>query len=607
MKKGFSRILIYLLLSLFLIPITTLIFTEYGSHKFGNEVASIIIDNARKQNQDVTEVQAFLDEHPPQSVCVPVDSDLQDYQNSVCPLGSELWQFHAFTKLSVALIVFGVFILLLIAALSGLAFVGPAIQAISLRLARPILILVTLIEVLVQGVLLVWLSFWITAFFTNSYFPKLILLIGLAVVVGIFCILKGIFRRLPPPDDTEGIEVTRTHAPALWARLGQLAARLGTTAPDHVIAGIDASFYVTEAPLSVKKQKLRGRKLYVSLPLLRHLTPEQADGVMIHELTHLQKGDTASSAALGPKLHHLDLYIELMGENPFTLAVYYPLAVYRMLFELAWQRYSRDREFIADRKAAEVAGPATIVESLVKISAYSAYWGEVEHEMFARNERHEETLNMRDAIAKGLTDYAHSDGFTSMMREQNVPHPFDSHPPLSERMQSVGHVIDERDFAAVATLMPQHSWVDLVPHADEIEQTLWQRYESDFSSAHEESLSWRYEPVGEEQIALVEKYFPSVTYKLRKGREISVGWQGVTEPKHGKVWSWDEIRTATFNSMLGITYVIFYFHEKQDNGKKVRMVFLPGIRKKLTEFSEDIGKFLYRHQVMREQQKNTES
>jgi Zn-dependent protease with chaperone function len=330
--------------------------------------------------------------------------------------------------------------------------------------------------------MLVWLSFWGTAFFTQTYYPKLVILVGLMVLAGIYYIIKGIFKKLPPEENIEGEVVSREAAPALWSRIDALAARVGTTPPDHVIAGIDTNFYVTEAPLRVNDHLLTGRKLYVSIPLLRQLTLAQADGVMVHELTHLHEGDTASGALLGPKLHRFDLYIALMSENVATLIVYYPLYLYRMLFELAWQRNSREREFVADSNASALISPAAIIESLIKISAYASYRYEVERNLFENNALHESELGIRKTIAAGLPAHVNSPGFISAMREQNVPHPFDSHPPLTERMRNVGFSVEETAYAAVAAELPTESWVDLMPVADNIEQQLWQKYERDFSS-----------------------------------------------------------------------------------------------------------------------------
>jgi Zn-dependent protease with chaperone function len=600
MKKGFAKILINLLITLFFIPGISLVFTQYASHSLSNEISQVIIASVKQSNQDVTHATAFLAAHPPESVCGIQSTDLQAqrYQYAVCRQGSELWQFHIMALLAIMVIASGVLALLLVVLLAGMAFLSPLTQSLSLRLSRPLLMLISFFEVLVQGGMLVWLSFWITAFFSQHYSPKLIMFAGLAVLAGVFYTIKGMFRKLPKPDDVEGVEIDRAQSPALWTRLNNLASRLGTAAPDHVIAGIDASFYVTEAPLNIQGKQLNGRKLYVSLPLLRHLTPEQADGVMVHELTHLHKGDSATKAALSPKLHHLDLYIHLMKENLATRVVYYLLYVYRTLFELAWQRDSRRREFIADSKAAEIAGPATIVESLIKISAYAGYWSEVANQMFAQDNLHTE-LSMRQAIAQGLSQYVQSEGFIDMMRKQNVPHPFDSHPSLRVRMQNVGYLVEEDNYAAIATEVPLQSWVNLIPQAESMEQGMWNNYEHEFSDAHEESLAWRCQPQGEEQIALVEKHFPPANYTLKGGKTLTISWQGITEPEQGSLLLWDDISKIQHNRRFGVPYISLNLTQ---NPKKPLHIYLHGIKKQEDEVTILLERYWARHNTMRKHQ-----
>lgn len=431
--------------------------------------------------------------------------------------------------------------------------------------------------------------------------------VGLLVLAGMFYMVKGIFKKLPREDGIEGEVVTRDAAPALWARIDTLAAKVGTTPPDHIIAGIDTNFYVTEAPLSVNEHPLSGRKLYVSIPLLRQLTTAQADGVMVHELTHLHEGDTASGALLGPKLHRFDMYTHLMGQNVATLIVFYPLCLYRMLFELAWQRNSREREFIADRSAATHTTPAAIIESLIKISAYASYRSEVERTLFDNKTLHENELGISKAIAAGLPQHVSSPDFISLIREQDVPHPFDSHPPLTERMRNVEYHVEELGYAAIAAEPPAESWVDLMPVAEQIEQQLWQKYERDFSSVHEESLAWRYQPEGEEETALVLKHFPPVAFTLKDGSQIEITYQGVVKPKTGELLEWDNVKNINVIRQFG-TEVLYLQHVQPNaQGKKRSEIRLPGLKKEIEGFKNTLGYYWHRHQTVRALQQEEEA
>lgn len=607
LKKGYAKVFLWLLVTLFLIPTITLVFAEYGTRQLDEEYSEIFINDARGQNQDVNKLTAFLQQNPPSSVCGAVPDDLLDYQGAVCAEKSELWQFWMMDKVAFWTLVGGIAMLLMIVLFSAMAFKNRKGQLQSLTLARPFLMLASALEVLVQGGMLVWLSFWGTAFFTQTYYPKLVMAMGLLVLAAMFYMIKGIFKKLPREEDVEGDVVTREAAPELWARIDALASQVGTTPPDHIIAGIDTNFYVTEAPLSINEQSLAGRKLYVSIPLLRQLTTAQADGVMVHELTHLHEGDTASGALLGPKLHRFDQYIHLMRKDISTVVVYYPLCLYRMLFELAWQRNSREREFVADRSAANLITPAAIVESLIKISAYASYRSEVEQMLFDNKTLHGNELGISKAIALGLPQHVNSPDFIGMMREQNVPHPFDSHPPLADRMRNVGYTIEETGYAAIAAEPPMESWVDLIPVAADIEQHLWQKYEQDFSSAHEESLAWRYQPEGEEETALVLKYFPAASWTLKEGSQIEITYQGIVQPGTAELLPWDNIKNINVIRRFGTDVLYLQHVQLNAAGKKRSEIRLPGLKNDIEAFKNTLGYYWQRHQTVRALQEQEQS
>src|SRR5471030_839281 len=599
LKKSYAKVFLWFLVTLFLIPTITLLFTQYGRHQFDQRYSQLFINDARNKNLDITTLTVLLQQHPPSSVCGTVPQEWLGYQHVVCAPRSELWQFTMMGHVARWTLLGSGVVLLMVLLFAALAFRSRQGQLISLTPARQFLMLASALEVLVQGGMLVWLSFWCTALFTYTYSLKLVVAVGLLVLAGIYYMLKGIFKKVPGAQGIEGEVVKRAAAPALWARIDALARDVGTTPPDHIIAGIDTHFYVTEAPLDVNGQILHGRKLYVSIPLLRQLTTSQADGVMVHELTHLYEGDAASGALLGPKLHQFDEYTRLMSKTLATLVVYYPLYLYRALFELAWRRNSRQREFIADRSAAMLINPAAIVQSLIKISAYASYRNEVEAGLFDNKTLHKNALGIREAIAAGLPTHVRSPDFLDTIRARSVPHPFDSHPPLADRIRNVGYRIDEVDYAGMATELPAESWVDLMPVAAEIEQKLWHQYERNFSSVHEESLAWRYQPEGEEETALVLKYFPSVTYTLKGGHRIEITYQGIILPKNSERLEWNNIRHMNVLRRFGTYFLTLHHIQPNYRGKKRSDIPLPGLGKEIKNVKSKLSAYWRRHQTAR--------
>ncbi|RYF52632.1 MAG: peptidase M48, partial [Comamonadaceae bacterium] len=318
--------------------------------------------------------------------------------------------------------------------------------------------------------------------------------------------------------------------------------------------------FVTEAPLAVGDKLLTGRTLFVSLPLLRILDQSEADAVFGHELAHLRGGDTKSSALLGPKLVQYDHYRHAMRTGGLTAVVSPVLDLYRMIFEIALARDSREREFKADRIAAKLITPAAIAQSLVKIAAYAQYRHRIEDELFGRNERHDQaTLGIASFVAQGLAPYAASDDFLAAMKTANVPHPYDSHPAMPERLRNVGMALKEKDYGGIAVRVPTATWVQQILTADAIEQRLWSDYEQQFAQDHERSLAYRYEPANDEERAVVLQYFPPVVFALKGDDTVEISIDGIRTSADETTVFWDavkalEYKESSFGNALIVTH-----------------------------------------------------
>lgn len=58
--------------------------------------------------------------------------------------------------------------------------------------------------------------------------------------------------------------------------------------------------------------------------------------------------------------------------------------------------------------AATLTAPSEIVQSLIKISAYSSYRNDVEQKLFGQSQQHEGALGIAGFVASGLRPYAAS-------------------------------------------------------------------------------------------------------------------------------------------------------------------------------------------------------
>ncbi|WP_420227020.1 M48 family metallopeptidase [Pigmentiphaga litoralis] len=600
------RVFVLTLVSLFLIPIATLLFTEYALR---TQDAEFIQSIEQRMGADPTmspaeraESIAYYRSHPLSGACAATGPEDQVYHDKVCSPYSMHWQFHYLELTAIWTLVLGVALLLAALALGAVAYVSRPLRYAAFVTGWRLVTITSAIEVVLQSVMLVWLSFWVTAYFWNSYYVKLIALAGIAAAAAVFFAIWTLFKRIPSGNAVEGELIAEADAPRLWDRIRQLATAAKTTPPDHVVAGIDTNFFVTEAPCDVGGRTLTGRTLFVSLPLLRVLDQTEADAVLAHELAHLGGGDTRMSAALGPKLQQFDRYTWQMREGGLTIVTHYLLRLFRMIIEYALARDSREREHAADRVAAEVTDPDAVIRALIKITAYASYRNSVENRLFAQQHQHDGALGIARFVAEGLPPYARSSDFLADMQQGGVPHPYDSHPPLSERMRHVNHPIAEQDYGRIVATPPAATWVDDIETADAIEQRLWSEYEQRFVQDHELSLAYRYEPATEDEKDHVLRFFPPVSFDLKDGN-IAVTYLGLApSASMGAAVTWDEIKGLTFkDSNFGRDTLKVTHFEKGTLGAKTSTIKLTGLGKRKDEFKAAVGQYWHRHQVMRAQ------
>jgi hypothetical protein len=186
------------------------------------------------------------------------------------------------------------------------------------------------------------------------------------------------------------------------------------------------------------------------------------------------------------------------------------------------------------------------------------------------------------------------------MKTANVPHPFDSHPPLVERMRNVGHEVTEREYGSIVTSVPVNCWVNDIQTADAIETELWAVYEKQFADAHETSLAYRYLPANDAERAIVLKHFPDVTFDLRGKKIAEISYQGLRLPGSSELLSWDDVTNFEYENGMGSDVLTIRLTEKGLLGAKSKKVKLPGISKQRDAFKETLGRYWHRHKTMRE-------
>lgn len=594
------RVLLLAALALFAIPALTYGFVRYAQAAQDREHLQYIEEKVRSSNMPSGEQEDVLEQfrrHPLSTICGDDDPAVAKFRAAACTKWGPVWQFDMARKASLATLALGAAILAAIAGLGALAFANRAAQLWSLVAGWRLLMLGSAAEVVLQGAMCLWLSFWVTAFFFERYYVKLVFVAAILALLGIAAVVMAIFRRPVLDNRVVGEVITEQDAPRLWRRVRQIAATMKTAPPDHLVAGIDANFFVTEAGLQVGGRQLAGRCLYVSIPLLKVLDRPQADAVLVHELAHFRGGDTRASAQLGPRLLQFDHYVHAMGDAGLTRLVWPFMQLYRLILQAALSRDSREREFKADRAAARLVSPQAVVEALVKVVAYSTYRGVVEQNLFDSRSKLAGELGMAASVAAGLQRYASSEDFADDIHHAHVPHPFDSHPPLTQRMQNVGFRLEAEDYGRTVSAVPQGTWAEDIASADAIEQRLWADFESAFAQQHEISLAYRYLPRNDEELAVVLKYFPPVSFSLRKG-SIEVNHRGIVRDGEPEL-PWDDVKSLQYNESSFGDSLSVTLQEKATIGHKTRKLELAGLGKQKDAFNEAVARYWHRSQVAR--------
>ena len=86
-----------------------------------------------------------------------------------------------------------------------------------------------------QGILLVALSYWVTALWMDRYFPKLIFIAGVFAVVGIIAVVEAIFKKTDVTLDVEGAILSPEGAGRFYDELNAICrkARHGSSRSGH--------------------------------------------------------------------------------------------------------------------------------------------------------------------------------------------------------------------------------------------------------------------------------------------------------------------------------------------------------------------------------------
>lgn len=224
---------------------------------------------------------------------------------------------------------------------------------------------------------------------------------GIQYAAAVVCILLGLatqpfplnpFKRRKEKKRT-GNELDRQAAPALFACLDQVAAKVGTTAPEVVSIG-------PEFNAAYGRNRRGQRTVFIGLSLWYTLTWSERVGILGHEMAHRVNGDLRRGRFVGSALVTLHRWAWLLqpdsgaaaptrrmraGNRQGSLAILgelllplilIPLTAIVLAFagalRLFANRQGQRSEYLADRLASEVGGSAATASAFEKLNLWPA-------------------------------------------------------------------------------------------------------------------------------------------------------------------------------------------------------------------------------------------
>lgn len=258
------------------------------------------------------------------------------------------------------------------------------------------------------------------------------------VLVCLFGGLTVLWSIAPRLDRFEapGPVLDPTAQPRLFAEIANIARATGQVPPAEVYLVPDMNAWVAQRGgfMGIGSRRVMG----LGLPLIRVLTRSEFRAVLAHEFGHYHAGDTS----LGPWIHKTRSAI---GRTVQSLAaqgslLQLPFLWYGQLYLRVTLAVSRRQEFVADALASSIAGSAPLASGLRKVhgsgAVFGAFWsGECLPVLNA---------GFRPPIAEGFATFLQAGSIANTVEEHlreslETGHrtPYDSHPPLRERLEAV--------------------------------------------------------------------------------------------------------------------------------------------------------------------------
>jgi len=381
------------------------------------------------------------------------------------------------------------------AGIAGLALVGLIVlagqvarsnRALLLAVFRPglyVAAVVTIALVIVHAILAMAIIYYGESALVERVHGGLILAIGLGAIAGVAGIAKSMFGAVQKAETgAVGVSVSTNEAEPLWNHTAGIARKLGALQPDHIVVGLEPTFFVTEANVRTPAEQLTGRTLFCSLPLARILTIDELTAIIGHELGHFRGEDTKFSGHFYPIYRGTTTAIASLqaagGGSMRVLSLLPAVAILSFFldrFAVAENLHSRSRELLADQAGAEATSARTMASALVKVHAFASLWGGFQQASVQQMTEGKVFKNASTVFAGAVASAARPEALDGIAATHSS-HPTDSHPTLADRLDALGVELSSVTADALA-IAPAPSAASLVPETEAREEALSMMYQ----------------------------------------------------------------------------------------------------------------------------------
>ena len=298
-------------------------------------------------------------------------------------------------------------------------------------------------------------------------------------------LLRAMFRA--PAVDYDGAKLLpEDDAPKLHALIAKAATRAHVPAPDHVIIGLLPGVWLGVTPASLDGRTLRGRTLYLSLPLCRLLTAAELEMLLVAEF--LSVPPRSATIAASRAVARLSAGMETLVEANFRIKSFLVLPPAVGLFGLLQGRTKIDlmpalSEAIhrADVAVAALYSPAAFAAALLKTHLHVLAWQTLNERDDTRstNKRMDALLPSALAIAGAIGDGDAAQ--QEALANADLDRATYSTPRLALRLERIGEAATpaavrkiRKPVRAAAALLPQAKELD-TDLADAVDRLLSKR------------------------------------------------------------------------------------------------------------------------------------